>query len=186
MISFQAPPSKAQGSCACAHQPNPAPPEQQRRGAPVVPAPLKNPSHHRDGFFCCRARKVWLAGRFTVVALLGRFGVAQVYCDHPHRSVEVVDAVPDSSACSDLVLPLLHVGAVYRPPAEPTPERVLTLAAVSRLPGYGLPCGPRVGRCRGAELRPSFGGVAGGVPEVPASRCWRRGDPLPAPSHGGA
>ena len=138
------------------------------RGVAVVGDPARGP-------LARRGRR----GRLRS-ALLGCLGVAWVAGGHPHGPVGVVDAVPDPSACGDLVLPLLHLGAIHDPPREGVLEGMLPLASVPRIRGDGLPRDARIARCCCADLCPTLGRVGCGIPEVPApGRRWR-GNSLPA------
>jgi len=110
--------------------------------------------------------------------LLRRLRVTRHGIGEPDDPVLVVDAIPEPTTAGDLVLPLPHRCAVDRAGTETPLEGVLAGAPVPRNTGDALPRHTAVSRGCTADLLPSGDGVARRIPEVPAARGRRGGDPL--------
>lgn len=107
------------------------------------------------------------------VQLLGRFRMPATCFRQPYGPTRVVNAVPETTAAGDLVLPLLQRYAVHSTGAQLAPERVLARAAISRVGADPLPRHASVGRSDRRHLLPSTNGVTGGIAKVPsAPRRW--------------
>lgn len=78
--------------------------------------------------------------------LFGGFGVSNGCVDHLDDLFVFVDAVPDSAACGDFVLPLFHLYPTDTPVCECSFEGVLTAVPVFGVGCYFLPRYPSVRR----------------------------------------
>ena len=105
--------------------------------------------------------------------LLGRFRMADVSTHEPQHSRCLINAVPESAAASDFVLPLLQIHTDHPAGPERALEGVLPAVTMARVRGDALPRGSRIAWCCGADLLPSPDRFVGGEAEVPTARCWR-------------
>ena len=120
--------------------------------------------------------------------LLGRLRMADVNTHEPQRSRCLINAIPESAAADDFVLPLLQLHTDDPAGPERALEGVLPAVTMARVRGDALPRGSRIAWCCGADLLPSPDRFVGGEAEVPTARCWRwwdsllplRHDPQPA------
>ncbi|MDQ1376511.1 MAG: hypothetical protein QOE15_684, partial [Acidimicrobiaceae bacterium] len=142
----------------------------------TVPGCKTEPGHRSSGFepWLHGAHRRHLAlGTKAARGLFGRLGMAWCRVGEPHGSAGVVDAVPESASSGHFVLPLLHRFPIDRACTEASLERVLAVAAMSRIAGNAVPSRPCVRRSGGAHFVPSGYRLVGGVPEVPAFFGWR-------------
>ncbi len=114
---------------------------------------------------------------------LCHLGMAGDRISQPHRTVRVVNAVPEPAGSGHLVLPLLHGRAVDEAAPQAASKRMLPCIPLTRIARDPLPRSSAVGGCGSAHIRPSGYRFAGRVSEVPLSRSRRRRDAFPSLRH---
>jgi hypothetical protein len=99
----------------------------------------------------------------------------------PHRATHVLDQIPDTSASSDLELPLFQVSSAAAGGGEAAAQSVIPFIGWSRSRSVadGLEGTSQVRGSRASELVPAFGAV--GVVEadvVLLADAWRSGSTI--------